>query len=295
MDTTDTTPRERAQALLKRLFEPLCIAAYVTWAAVFADVVQSEPSGPLKAFAPALPIAVMLAFLASFVATHFSPEGSRTRQVLLVAQLVFALALLPTVRTYSTPILLTIAMAQVPTVLPHRWLVFLGANAVLYVVADLLWLSDRPELVTSAGLADELLGDIRGVVRQMRLHDGVELAEAIRQVAAPFPKPRIVLEIEPELRVADVTQAEALLRAAQEALTNAARHSGAAHVTLKLARSPGGVSLEVVDDGDGARTLEVGHGLRGMRERIESVGGQLEYGNTANGFAVRAFLPALPA
>src|SRR5688572_14533220 len=88
---------ESARALLKRLFEPLCIAAYVTWAAVFADVIQGEPSGPFAAYAPALPSLVMLGFLGVFVATHFSPDGSVAKRILLVTQIALGLFLLFTV------------------------------------------------------------------------------------------------------------------------------------------------------------------------------------------------------
>ena len=42
-----------------------------------------------------------------------------------------------------------------------------------------------------------------------------------------------------------------LLRIAQEALQNALRHAGAAHVTVRLSRDDGGLLLEVEDDGVG--------------------------------------------
>jgi hypothetical protein len=50
-----------------------------------------------------------------------------------------------------------------------------------------------------AGLADDLLQNLRGVVWQMRQHEGVVLAPAIAGLVAPFPRPRVVLDslIEP--------------------------------------------------------------------------------------------------
>jgi signal transduction histidine kinase len=49
--------------------------------------------------------------------------------------------------------------------------------------------------------------------------------------------------------------------------------------------------VEVVDDGRGGLALE-GNGIRGMRERVEAVGGTLEVGPApAGGFAVRAVIP----
>ncbi len=70
-----------------------------------------------------------------------------------------------------------------------------------------------------------------------------------------------------------------LLRAAQESLANVRKHAGASHVTIGLAREGDDVRLVVVDDGRGlpADTVE-GTGLRGMRERARTGGGELEVG-----------------
>ena len=72
----------------------------------------------------------------------------------------------------------------------------------------------------------------------------------------------------------------AVLRAAQEALTNVRRHAGATHVDLNLRRSDEGIVLEVSDDGSGFDVHRTGDdpahvGLRGMRARLEDVGGDV--------------------
>ncbi|HWM54862.1 MAG TPA: sensor histidine kinase [Solirubrobacterales bacterium] len=67
-------------------------------------------------------------------------------------------------------------------------------------------------------------------------------------------------------------------RVAQEALSNAARHSDAGHVTVALRRrEDGGVELEVADDGRGFAfdDSESGLGIAGMRERALLAGGEL--------------------
>ena len=67
-------------------------------------------------------------------------------------------------------------------------------------------------------------------------------------------------------------------RVAQEALSNAARHSDAGHVTVALRRrEDGGVELEVADDGCGFAfdDSESGLGIAGMRERALLAGGEL--------------------
>jgi signal transduction histidine kinase len=71
--------------------------------------------------------------------------------------------------------------------------------------------------------------------------------------------------------------AEALWRVAQEGLTNVEKHAHATAATLSVNLQPQQVTLLVMDDGIGAPSdaeREPGHfGLRGLRERVEGVGG----------------------
>ena len=154
-------------------------------------------------------------------------------------------------------------------------------------------LSGDEQLALCARLADELLADIRGVVQQMRLHDGVELGELVQRLAAPFPKPRLHLELDPGLRVPSLEQAEAVLRTVQEALTNAARHGGADNLWLHMHRADGRLRLDIHDDGRGSGgTLRFGNGLTGMRERLHSLGGGIEaVGGAQRGVQLSAWLP----
>ena len=146
-----------------------------------------------------------------------------------------------------------------------------------------------------ARLVDELLGDIRGVVARMRQDDGLDLRAALSAMAGPFPRPRIHLQIDDDARASTLAQAEALLRTAQEALTNAARHSQARNLWLVLRRDGGQLQLDIRDDGRAAGELRPGHGLSGMRERLEQAGGGLALERTGTGGVhLRAWLPAAP-
>ena len=85
-------------------------------------------------------------------------------------------------------------------------------------------------------------------------------------------------------------------RVVQEALTNARRHAAPCAVAVTLVGSADALSVEVVDDGAGSTTggdtQRGGHGIAGMRERVEAVGGTLEAGPDASGgWRVRAVLP----
>lgn len=85
----------------------------------------------------------------------------------------------------------------------------------------------------------------------------------------------------------------AMYRIAQEALTNAVRHSGATAIKLELRRTRQDLVLQVTDNGRGLRELErEGPGLRGMRERALLVGGRLRIHPQAPGLRVRLAIPA---
>ncbi len=86
-------------------------------------------------------------------------------------------------------------------------------------------------------------------------------------------------------------------RIVQEALTNVLKHAGpAASATVTITYDPHAVTVDIADDGRGAASSLLdtngGHGLLGMRERVEIYGGELSTGpRTGGGFAVRAVLP----
>jgi len=152
---------------------------------------------------------------------------------------------------------------------------------------------DTGGLDLCARLVDELLGDIRSVVARMRHDEGLDLRAALAAMAAPFPCPRTHLEIDRDARAATLAQAEALLRMAQEALTNAARHSQARNLWLVLRRDGDRLQLDIRDDGRGTGELRPGNGLSGMRERLEAAGGGLALERTGTGGVhLMAWVPA---
>jgi two-component system, NarL family, sensor histidine kinase DesK len=79
----------------------------------------------------------------------------------------------------------------------------------------------------------------------------------------------------------------------REAVTNVVRHAQARHCSLQLGAHNGSCVLEIQDDGRGGNHLE-GNGLRGMRERIEALGGSLFLDGSA-GTRLRFEFPLEPA
>jgi signal transduction histidine kinase len=96
----------------------------------------------------------------------------------------------------------------------------------------------------------------------------------------------------------------ALLRIAQEALVNAAKHAAGQPVAVRLDYGGAGVGLTIRNDlatGDGepraarVSTANAGYGLTGMRERLRMLGGTLEAGRRDGQWVVSAQLPGAQA
>lgn len=86
----------------------------------------------------------------------------------------------------------------------------------------------------------------------------------------------------------------AVYRIAQEAMTNALKHSEAESLTLEITEREGYVTLRIEDSGRGFDADETsdGFGLLGMRERVELLGGQFSVASTPGaGTTVTARLP----
>jgi two-component system sensor histidine kinase DesK len=132
----------------------------------------------------------------------------------------------------------------------------------------------------------------------------------VREAAAGYRRPSLSMEIgnaRNALRAAGIgllvedtlgrvaaEQDSVLAWCLREGVTNVLKHSGAKKCVLKLARTDGTATLELVDDGRGAATLDGGGaGLIGLRERVELAGGKFEVGSEPEaGVHIRVILPA---
>lgn len=109
---------------------------------------------------------------------------------------------------------------------------------------------------------------------------------------------RRLLAIEVDCKVDDVNcsppMKTVLYRVAQEALTNAVRHASAQRLVIVITGDGKRVMLEIRDDGRGfdPAANRSGHGLRIMRERVESLGGSFAITTSQGaGCVVRVALP----
>jgi signal transduction histidine kinase len=143
-------------------------------------------------------------------------------------------------------------------------------------------------------LADELLSDIRTVVSALRQEDRIDLETALMALNPAIASVSVKFNLEPDAVVCDIAKAEALLRCAQEGLTNALRHGGATEILVTLSRHEQDLVLMVEDNGVGypSEAPAAGNGLKGLRERLEEFQGVLSLDRrTPRGCILRAVLP----
>jgi signal transduction histidine kinase len=119
-----------------------------------------------------------------------------------------------------------------------------------------------------------------------------ELAEQLRASGLP-----VEIAVEGEARTLPPGIDVSAYRIVQEALTNALKHAGPAHVRVGLRYCADALEIEVTDDGAGTGNGGgSGHGLAGMRERVAVFGGDFEAGAVpGGGYTLRARLPIAAA
>jgi two-component system sensor histidine kinase UhpB len=155
------------------------------------------------------------------------------------------------------------------------------------------------ELEETKALANQAMNELLSLARQLRptALDDLGLAAAVAGQVEQLRRGEIEVRFEAEGDFSDLGDDAQLVvyRVAQEALSNATRHSGATSVGVRLGRDAGGgVELEVADDGRGFAfdEAERGLGIAGMRERALLVGGELTIeSRPGEGTTVRLTLP----
>lgn len=143
--------------------------------------------------------------------------------------------------------------------------------------------------------AARLLADVREAVSQQRGARRIDLSSALQALADGIASTRIELDIAEAARDLSPRAAHALLRCAQEAVTNSVRHGRAARVVIRLAVSgecrDGEVLLRIDDDGCGVPRCTAGNGLNGMAERMTELGGHMTLLRTSPGFSIELRCP----
>ncbi|MEW2547017.1 sensor domain-containing protein [Streptomyces sp. NPDC047002] len=131
--------------------------------------------------------------------------------------------------------------------------------------------------------AEQALAELRGVSRSILppVLDDRGLAGALSGLAAHCAVP-CALDVDAPRRCAAAVEATVYFAAA-EALTNIAKHSGAAHAAVAVRVRDGRLHLAVTDDGRGGAEEAGGSGLAGIRRRVAALDGTLRLASPPGG------------
>ena len=134
-------------------------------------------------------------------------------------------------------------------------------------------------------VARQALHDVRATIRGIRpsLDDELARAQSLLKTAG------VATTVERSQLQVDKARDETLAFLVREAVTNVARHAHATRCTIRVAQNNGTTMLVVQDDGTAGRVVE-GNGMRGMRERVEALGGVMHWEN-AHGLQLQIELP----
>jgi PAS domain S-box-containing protein len=148
-------------------------------------------------------------------------------------------------------------------------------------------------------LSDEL-GEALTELRELAqgIHPAVlterGLGPALEGLAARAPLP-VEVDVDLPERLPEPVETAAYY-AVSEALANVAKHAGPCSATVRVTCADGQTIVEIADDGAGGANLDGGSGLRGLRDRIETLDGELLVDSPpGRGTVVRAELPVRSA
>lgn len=158
------------------------------------------------------------------------------------------------------------------------------------------------EIEKSQEQARRGLDDLRRSVRALRPRalDEAGLRDAIGELVRDYATQgvQVDLSVQHDIHIPEDYEL-ALFRVIQESMTNAVRHGMATHIQILLGRSDSeALRLEIHDNGTGCDGITEGSGLRGIRERIEALGGSVRFlprgEDGASGFSVISVIEGVP-
>ena len=125
-------------------------------------------------------------------------------------------------------------------------------------------------------ISRQALSDVRDAIRGYRSKG---LAAELVQAKSTLETAGLTVQCDAATTMKiPAVQESVLSLAVREAVTNVVRHAQARSCRMRLEQQNGSCRLEIHDDGLGSSSAE-GNGLRGMRERVEMLGGTLERTN----------------
>jgi signal transduction histidine kinase len=166
--------------------------------------------------------------------------------------------------------------------------------------ADMTAVDESPELRAELARVEDAMGAAIDELRELSrgLHPALlsesGLEPALKALARRSAVP-VQLAVRVESPLPDGVEVAAYY-VASEALNNAAKHADASRVDIRMERTPGGLDIEIRDDGVGGADPTRGSGLIGLSDRVTALGGTLGVTSPAGeGTSVRVRLPVRSA
>lgn len=139
-------------------------------------------------------------------------------------------------------------------------------------------------------IAKLLLSDVREAVSALREQQRFSIYQALEKLLTVVPGVKAHWDCPLDLELADVKVAQQLLLIVREALTNTLRHSQASEFYLSVRPVEQFVQLLIYDNGKVAPDWKPGNGLTGMRERVASCAGTMQWQVKDNHFHLQVTL-----
>lgn len=150
------------------------------------------------------------------------------------------------------------------------------------------------KLDTSKQLLTKAIQDLRAISRSLNA-DNVLAGGLLRAIDNELQVLNKSGEIQGELTVhgtatrIDDKKELILFRIVQESINNAVKHANASRIDISMSYQAGGVQLEIADDGEGFQQddVEMGSGLRNMKNRAKMINGDCNIVSNKNGTIIK--------
>ncbi len=185
----------------------------------------------------------------------------------------------------------------------HDSLAYFLTNIIMMLEAGIDIVGENEELLNQLGniqaQAKEGLNELRRILKMIRssLNTKVTGMKSIKHLVDSF---REATKIDIVLNSGNVPLhfedriEKAIYRLVQEGITNSIRHGRADKISIVFFEINNCLKIYIEDNGIGCEGMDIGYGLMGMRERIESLGGKLEFeSKVGEGYLLLAWIPLL--
>ncbi|MBK3497081.1 sensor histidine kinase [Viridibacillus sp. YIM B01967] len=162
-----------------------------------------------------------------------------------------------------------------------------------------LYQADKKEAEKSikeiSDLARNGLNDVRKTIHQMSPTNHQTLVESVKELIVDFTKhtsTEVKLNVEGEATKVGERIKFVIIRCIQEGLTNAKRHGQATFIKVNISFKQEELMVLIEDDGNGCNELNLGFGLRSMKDRISALAGTVNfYSKLNNGMRITCKIP----